>query len=191
MVRRLLILVFGLTLLVSGAAVAAPVQASGEIVDKGSYDDTYRFKDRGCAFPFIVKGRRFGYSVLRLVPGSDGQAFLLDDEYAFREILRNPANGKWMKVWGIGHVREISARHVEGDIWRFIAIETGTPFVVENAAGRIILRDHGTIRHRTLFDTLGDSQPGGEVLEHHTTVVEGSFPSLKRDFCSVVERLIG
>jgi hypothetical protein len=191
MVRKLVALILGITLLASGAAAAAPDRQAGPVFDKGSYDDTYRYTDEECGFPVVVNGRRFGYHVIRTVPGSDGQAFLLDDQYAFREILRNPETDKWMKVWGIGHLEERSARHIEGDVWEFIAVETGTPLVIENSRGRIILRDHGTIRHRTVFDTLGDSQPGGELVEHHTTVVAGSFPSLTRDFCSIVDRLLG
>jgi hypothetical protein len=191
MVRRLLALALGLTLLVSGAAAAAPDQDAGEVFDRGSSDDKYRFTDTECGFPFVVNGRRFGYQVTRTVPGSDGQAFLLNDQYAFREVLRNPDTGETMKLWGIGRLKEISARHVEGDVWEFVAIETGTPFVVEDSRGRIVLRDHGKIEHRLLFDTLGDSQPSGEPLEHDVTVVHGSFPSFDVEFCDVVDRLIG
>lgn len=193
MVRKVVAVLFVVAVLVSGSTAAVPEPSKGEIFDKGSFDDKYTFRDTECGFPFRVRGRSYGYFVTRTVPGSDGQAFLADNHYTFREILTNPANQKRMKVWGIGHFKERSARHVRGDIWEFVATDTGMPFVVEDSAGKIVLKDRGRITLRAVFDTLGDSEPGGEVIEEEVVDIRGHFPSYDEDFdfCALASRLIG
>ena len=64
---------------------------------------------------------------------------------------------------------EVTARHVARDIWEFTAHETGQPFVVEDSEGNLVLRDRGRVTFRALFDTEGDGQPGGILLEDEVT----------------------
>jgi hypothetical protein len=92
-----------------------------------------------------------------------------------------------------GHAlfREVTARHVAGDIWEFTAHETGQPFVVEDSEGNLVLRDRGRATFRALFDTEGDGQPGGILLEDEVTGVPGPHPGLDIDFCELASDLIG
>jgi hypothetical protein len=85
----------------------------------------------------------------------------------------------------------LKARHVAGDIWEFTAHEVGSPFVVEDSAGKVVLRDRGRITLRAIFDTLGDSQPGGILLHEEITGVHGPHPGLDTDFCTIATQLIG
>jgi hypothetical protein len=171
-----------------GPALATPL----EVYEQGHYDDPYSFTYDDCGFDIEVDGRARGYFRTTVVPGSGGQAFLADDHYRFRETQTNADTGDSIVIWGVGHFKEHRARHVEGDIWEFIATDTGTPFVVVDH-GKVVLRDHGRIYLRTVFDTLGDGQPGGEVLEEEVLKIRGSFPSYDPDFdfCEMMDRLIG
>ena len=54
-----------------------------------------------------------------------------------------------------------------------------------------MLRDRGRITFRALFDTLGDGQPGGVLIEDEITGVSGPHPSLEADFCEIVTGVIG
>ena len=194
MLKRLIILIFTGTLLVSlGSAPATATFPRGDIYERGTYDDPYSFVDDECGFAFKVKGRTTGHFITYNVPGSDGQAFLAHDWYFFREKLTNPANGKRMYISGTGYFREVAARHVEGNLWEFDQIDSGRPFVVRNSKGRIVLIDHGKRESTILFDTLGDSQPGGEFIKDISLKITGSFPSWEPgfDFCRMVRRLIG
>jgi hypothetical protein len=195
MLRRLIVLCFAGAMFVSlGTAPAEAHHPRGDIYEQGAYDDPYQFEDDTCGFPFEVKGRATGYFINYNVPGSDGQAFLNHDWYRFWEVLTNPANGKRMYLSGRGYFREVAARHVEGDIWEFDSVETGSPFVVRDARGRIVLMDRGKIFTRAVFDTLGDSRPGAEFIEEtFHKVLFGSFPSREADFdfCAMVSGLIG
>ena len=57
-----------------------------------------------------------------------------------------------------------------------------------------MLRDRGAIWWTVVFDTLGDSRPGGEVIAETVDRVSGPHPLFEMDdaaFCSMVHDLIG
>jgi len=195
MMRRILTLVLAAVSLtfLNGPADAGGHHDQGSIYERGPYDNRYEFVDDSCGFEFHLRGRARGFSTTYNVPGSDGQAFLLDDYYSFFEVLTNPANGKRMYISGWGHLKEVKATHVEGDVWEFIAVDSGTPFVVRDKRGRLVLKDQGKLVYRQVFDTLGDSEPGGEELDFEVLSIRGHFPSLAPDFdfCAMVSDLIG
>lgn len=170
---------------IPGAAQAGPPvdHDHGELAESGSFRDCgFRIKfDLTATFHYLV----------REVRGSDGDAYLGQENFAFQNVLTNPATGAWFLVRGRGLFKELSARHVEGDIWEFTAHEVGQPFVVEDSDGNVILRDRGRITLRALFDTLGDGQPGGILLEEEITGVFGPHPGLDADFCAIATDLIG
>ena len=91
-------------------------------------------------------------------------------------MITNRATGKWFVLRGIVNFHEIAYRHVSGTIYEFTANESGQPFVIEDASGRVIVRDRGNIRHTALFDTLGDAQPGAVFIEETHTLVPGPHP---------------
>ncbi len=98
MIRRLLVLLVSIALLVFVAAPAEAHSDRGSVYERDRYNDPYSFVDRDCDFPIRIKGRTWGRFVIYNVKGSDGQAFLIDDRYHFREMLKNPRNGKKMFV---------------------------------------------------------------------------------------------
>jgi hypothetical protein len=53
--------------------------------------------------------------------------------------------------------------------------------------------DRGVIRHTFLFDTLGDSQPGGDFIVELSDDVHGPHPGFAEDFpfCEIAGRLTG
>jgi hypothetical protein len=106
-------------------------------------------------------------------------------------VLTNPETGAFMVVRGQFLFREFTARQVSGDIWEFTAHEVGQPFVVEDSDGNVVLRDRGRVTFRAVLDTLGDSQPGGILLEEEITGVHGPHPGLSTDFCAIATDLIG
>ncbi len=193
MMRRILMLILtgALVGLLAGPAAS---NGRGSVYERNRYDDPYAYTDKECGFPMEVRGRARGLSVIHNVRGSGGEAFLADNRFRFRDVLTNPRNGKKMYVSGHGRFRERTAEHVEDDVWEFIQVERGRPFVVKNARKKIVLADHGKVILRQVFDTLGDSQPGGEEVDFEVLrVVRGKFPSYDPDFdfCRLARRLIG
>jgi hypothetical protein len=175
-----------LVLVTPGPAQAKPF----EVYEQGHYDDPYSFSYDDCGFLIEGEGRARGHFRTTVVPGSGGQAFFADDHYRYEETQTNAETGDSVTIWGNGHFKEHTATHVEGDVWEFTATDTGTPFVVVDH-GKVVLRDHGKLTVRALFDTLGDGQPGGELISDEVVSVRGKFPSLEVDFCDLMTELIG
>jgi hypothetical protein len=95
-------------------------------------------------------------------------------------VLTNAETGKWFVVRGNGLVSEIKATLVSGTIYEFVAIEAGQPFVLEDAAGNVIVRDRGVIRHTAPFDTLGDGRPERCSWRRPTPRCTGHTPASPR-----------
>ena len=106
-------------------------------------------------------------------------------------MLTKPVTGAFFVVHGTAMFKELTGRQVEGDIWEFTAQEVGQPFVVEDSDGNVVLRDRGRLTFRALFDTLGDGEPGGELIEQELTSVSGPHPGFFGDFCEIATDLIG
>lgn len=199
MLRRALTALFAVVLTAAAlVGLQSPAGAGGgggpgSVYERDSYDDKYEFEDEECGIGFIGRGRSKGFYTIYNARGSNGQAFLIDDHYRYFEVLKNPVNGKKMYISGHGRFREVRATHVEGNVFEFISVDVGTPFQVRDRKGRTVLKDHGKAVFRQVFDTLGDSQPGGTELEFEVLTTRGHFPSLEPDFdfCALVARLIG
>lgn len=184
---RALVLVVG-TLL--GLLVALPANAAPIVNER--YAGTESFTDCG---GFQVESTFSGRVMIKdATPATDGQFFYLQDNYQYRDVITNPATGKFVVVRGNGIFKEVQARQVEGSVFTFMTHEAGQPFVVEDSSGRVVLRDRGMITLSYVFDTLGDSEPGGEFLEDPAVVrVSGPHPGFEEafDFCALLTDLIG
>lgn len=195
MLRRLLVntaLVGATVGLFSGYQPAAQSQLQeSQVHERGSTGGPFSYVDRECGFPVRVKGASSERFVVHTVPGSSGQAFLEHRRYSFRKVITNPATGKTMTISGRGFIRQVRATHVEGYHWEILAVESGSPFVVRNSGGRVVLADRGHIVTRSVQDTLGDSRHSSRELEHDIVTTLGDFPSLADDFdyCALVSEL--
>lgn len=178
------VVVLGLTLSTPGQAMAAPPVE--HLVD--SVDVTSSFND--CGFTIQSEFSADFHILIREVRDSGGQAFLGQENLRYYEVLTNPVTKEWFVSRGTVIGKEISGRHIEGTVWEFFGHEVGTR-VFENSAGEVVIRDSGQIRIRDVFDTLGDGQPGGVLLDEEITGVHGSFPGFDVDFCDVATELIG
>lgn len=167
------------------AAQAAPPFEQGH--DEGTFSDS--FDDCGPTIDFVDTFSV--HFVTREVAGSGGQAFLGHENVRFRTVYTNADTGEWFVIRGKFLFKEMTGTHVEGDIWEFTGMDVGQPFTVEDSDGNVVLRDRGRVAYRVLFDTLGDSTPGGMVLDFEVTRVNGPHPGLDVDFCTLVNDLIG
>ena len=186
MVRRFL-----LVGVVAAALVVAGPAAGATVIQGRHYSGTETSSFDDCGFTLDVVSTFYGDAHLRV--DQTGEAFLVKDTFHYRDVLTNPDTGQWFVIRGHGLFHDIKATQVEGTVYEFVAVEAGQPFVLEDAAGNVIVRDRGVIRHTYLFDTLGDSQPGGVFLEETQTVVHGPHPGFAPDFpfCEIAAELTG
>ena len=74
----------------------------------------------------------------------------------------------------------------DGRIIEWITKDSGALWTVRDETGNVVLRDRGSITERYVFDSLGDSQPGGVFLDYEFVKASGHFPSADFDLCSLV-----
>jgi hypothetical protein len=184
---RALVLVVG-TLL--GLLVALPANAAPIVNER--YSGTDSFTDCG---GFQVESTFSGRVMIKdATPTTDGQFFYFQDNYQYRDVITNPETGEFVVVRGNAIFKEVQPRQEEGTVFTFLTHEAGQPFVVEDSSGRVVLRDRGMITLSYVFDTLGDSEPGGVFLEDPVVVrVSGPHPGFEEafDFCALITSLIG
>ena len=169
--------------------VGAPAGAT--VIERVNFSGSESFTIEDCEFP--LQGERTFRVQAHLRVDKGGQAFLQEARISFREVITNPETGRWFVVRGHEQVHEIKATQVEGTVYEFVAIVAGQPFVIEDSAGNVIVRDHGVVRTTFLFDTLGDGMPGGEFLAVIDEVMRGAHPSSAADFsfCDIAAQLTG
>jgi hypothetical protein len=167
------------------------VPARATVIHEGTDSGTDHFTDDSCGFTLVVDVTFQSRTLLRVDKG--GQAFLEHTNFDVTETVTNPATGGRFFIEHHSLYHEIKATHVQGTVYEFVAVEAGQPFVIKNAAGRVVSRDRGVIRHTFLFDTLGDSQPGGIFLVELSDDVHGPHPAFAPDFpfCEIAAQLTG
>ena len=187
--RRLSVVVLGLATM--GILAFWGGTAAATVIGQEHYSGTDSFSFDDCGFTLDGESTFYGQAHLRVDKG--GEAFLDKNNFWFRDVLTNPDTGKWFVVRGHSLFHEIKATHVSGNIYEFVAVEAGQPFVIEDAARNVIIRDRGVIRHTALWDTLGDGKPGAEFIEETHTVVHGPHPGFADDFpfCEIAAKLTG
>ena len=181
----------GFAAVVATAMFFASAQALATVVEKGFYsDEPYSFSYDDCGFDVSVEGTASGHFRVRAGKGDAETAFFASDNYTYTETHTNVDTGAFLTITGNAVFNEVKATRVEGNIFRFEAVEAGQPFVLYDSDGNLVVRDRGSIRFFALFDTLGDDVPGGIFLEDLGADVHGPHPGFE-DFCELITPLIG
>ena len=168
--------------------------AYATVVERGTFAGSETVPDPQCGLALTRSSTFSGSFRVRVDKQSGGQAFFQRLNIEFRDVFTNPANGKTMTFEGHSVVNEIAATPVGGNVYEFTVVEAGQPFVVRDGTGRVVLRDRGTLRHRLVFDTLGDGTPGGIALEDEVVAVGGPHPGFdmtEAQYCAMVTSLLG
>jgi len=177
------------------AAVAALLvtgpPAGAAIFERSVYANHYEFSYDGCGFPVDVAGDVELRYRIRTGTGPDEGAFFQQERYSFTETQTNPETGAFLTIERHGLSNEVKATRVSGSVFEFVAIDAGQPFSLYDANGDLVLRDRGSIRLRVVFDTLGDDEPGGEVVTEFEPTLHGPHPAFGADWCAIITPLIG
>jgi hypothetical protein len=176
--RCLLPIIVVIGLFTPAVAQAAPPY------ERMHYSGSDSFPDTICGLDVTLDLEFSGVLVVRTVKGSDGQAFLAHNNYETVETITNPVTGNQIIMTANGVFHEQRAKHVSGNVWSFDFLDAGT-FTVTDVDGNRLLRDRGVVKIRQLFDTLGDSQPGGELISEELLAIHGPHAE-ESTFCNVV-----
>jgi len=181
-----------LTMLVLAAVllVAAPAQAT--ISERFDFSFEESSEEDVCGLDARIDSTGSGSVMIRVGKNDLDQAYFGLNAFQYTDTITNLATGDSFTIEGKGNFIDAHAVHVEGNIFEFSLVHAGWDRVVD-ADGTVVLRDSGVVRSTQLFDTLGDSQPGGIVLEW-TFDPRGPHPLFEMDddeFCAMVHDLIG
>ncbi len=143
-----------------------------------------------------------GVTSIRAARGTEGQGFLLKDSYRFSETWTEAGSEDLiLKIAGRFVFEEISAKKVPNDqvpselippgglvgpVYLFTATEIGRA-TLRDESGKVLYLIAGVQVFENLFDTLGDSAPGGVSLSYTTVKVIGPHPDV--DVCAVAGEL--
>ena len=167
---------------VPGVAQAAPP------VEHFHFEDAFAGSTDECGFVTEFEVTASGQAMLREV---DGQAFLQHATFETVIMTTNPETEASILIRELGLSKDFTAQHVGGNVWEFTAQATGQ-YIVEDSDGNVVLRNSGRVTTRYLFDTLGDGQPGGELLELEVTGMNGPHPAGPLPgLCTIITDLIG
>jgi YD repeat-containing protein len=170
-------------LLVPAAASAAPYE-------NFTYSGTDEFTYSDCGTTLHEEVTFSGHVLTKEVRGSDGQAFLAHQNYRFESVFTNVETGLSMVMSGTGTFKEIHATHLGGDLWEFTWHDAGQPLRITDPDGTVLAFERGVVQGSIVFDTLGDGQPGGELVSEEEPVFRGKFETGNLSFCDFVEAFI-
>ena len=171
--------------LTAAAFAAAVAPADAAVAERGHFaGETYGF-GYSCGFPVEVAGEASGN--YRLRDGGDGAFFALD-RVAFRETHTNTETGEWFTISGRFANNETNVRHVDGSLYEVRIVKAGQVAVITDSDGEVVSRDRGVVRRTVLFDTGGDEEPGGEVVELLDLDVAGPHESFG-NLCAIADEL--
>jgi hypothetical protein len=184
------------TFVASAVVMACGVgSAQATVVDQGHFTVTDHGEPDGfCGFSFVRDTDISGSYRIRAPQSGGGQAFLQRVNLRETDVFTNTANGKSFSFETSEVSNELSATHVDGNVYEFTTIEAGQPFTLRDSSGQAVYRDRGNIRRVITFDTLGDGQPGGNELSETVVRVSGphpAFESTDAEFCGVIAGLVG
>jgi hypothetical protein len=173
-------------------ALTVAIPAGAKPLERERFTETDTFVECGS---YVVESTFNGFFMVKdATPNTDGQFFLFQLNYDYTDIVTNPDTGEFFTVSGNALVKELRPRLVEGTIYTYETLESGQPFVVKDMDGNVVLRDRGAILLSWIFDSLGDSEPGGEGFELLDVVrISGPHPGFEEtfDFCALADELIG
>ena len=191
-IRRHLATAGALAMLVVLAS-AAPAQST--IFERGTFSFEESVEEDLCGIAVRIDSVGSGHFRNRTGKGELDQAFFGMEVFEFSDTFTNLATGAFFTIEGHGTFRDVKATPVGGNVFEFEVLVAGPINVVRDMEGNVVLRDRGAIWQTFLFDTLGDNQPGGELLAESFDRVSGPhplFPDMdEAAFCDMVHDLIG
>jgi hypothetical protein len=170
---------------------AVPAQAS--VFDQGPFTFEESHTEDICGLEVRHDFAVEGHFRTRTGKGDLDQAFFGQSSARITDTFTNLANGAFFTSEARVTGMDVKATPLGDDIFEFKFRESGMG-IVRDMDGNVVLRDRGAIWMRVVFDTLGDSEPGGEILDETVIRVSGPHPGFEQDedaFCATVRDLIG
>lgn len=185
---------------VTQAQATEPLSAGGYVKPPTPFEDQGTFDPECEGLDVRVRYHAQGVESIRRVRGSDGQAFFQKLRVRFRETwMQAETEEVLFHFRGAFLLKEVSAVRVRksdvprryvpegglvGPIFRFTTREIAGR-VVTDPDGTLLYHEGGLVRSKVLFDTRGDREPGGILLNERVVRTIGPHPLRNVDLCDV------
>ena len=172
-------------------AAAAPAHAT--VFDKGHFTFEESTTEELCGIAVRHDFAISGHFRTRTGKRDLDQAFFGQSSAHITDTFTNLATKAFFTVEARLTEMDVKATPLGGNLFQFEFHEAGMG-VVRDMDGNVVLRDRGVIWMRQVFDTLGDSRPGGEIKDESVIRVSGPHPGFEQDdeaFSATVHDLIG
>ena len=172
---------------------AWPAVSAATLIDKDRFSDSGSDTVEECGRTLDHTFSFTGTGHVRVGKGKQDQAFFGHSNVSFTDTFTNPDTGRSYTETGRLTFQETRAVRVSGTIFQFTSVNAGT-VRLSDSNGATVLVDRGNIRTTILFDTLGDSTPGGVELAVLSEVTHGPHPFFdltEEQFCALTGSLIG
>jgi hypothetical protein len=173
--------------------MAGAVPAQATIFEKGHFSFQDSFEEDLCGIAVRHDVDVSGHFRTRTGKGDLDQAFFGQGNNQFTDTFTNLTTGASFSIEGNVIDKDVKATPLGGNVFEFRFQEAGR-VVVRDMDGNVVLKDTGVFRTTIVFDTLGDSMPGGDVLDETVDRVSGPHPLFEMDeaaFCGMVHDLVG
>jgi hypothetical protein len=153
-------------------------------------DDPYAFDETICGIDLHIEGTATGAASSRTGKGTLTSAFFTHVNFAYSETWTAPG-GQFVIVTGKSNNNEVKAVPLGDNVFRFTDTQAGQPFRLHDPEGNLLLSDRGLLRFTFDFDTLGDDEPGGELVQDVELSVRGPHPGFADEtLCPVLVPLL-
>lgn len=185
-----------LAALVSSAllAVTAPPAVAAPI-ESGTFDFTDSSTSDDCGYPISIEEQRVGrYVVKDSTPASGGQFFRLQQKTTYSGVFTNVETGAYFTESWHTTFKELPGTVIsddDPDVVKYRTHETGVWDVIRDSSGKVRYRSTGNLVFEYVFDTGGDSAPGGELISEEFIRTSGNWQTFDAHFCDIADELIG
>ena len=165
------------------AVTLATGSASATIVDRSNSSEPYEFTSWDCGYPMQVEGVVSDRIQVR-ADKKNADIVYVTTHHEFKETW-TAADGRWFTLSGHNLYKDIKAKAVSGQLYKFTFHIPGQPFTITNSSGRVVSKDRGNVSFEYTIDFADGTFTDLGVK------LSGPHPSFGVDLCLLVAPLTG
>ena len=179
---------------IAAMSLSATPASNAAQLESGTFDDSFSNTFDECGYDIVEEAHIVGrYTISKGTKKTGGQFFRLRQQVSYEGTFTNEETGAYFTESWKTNYREMPATLVDGSdsIVTVQTKESGVWDTIRDSSGKVRYRSAGNLVWSYVFDTLGDSTPGGEGISDEFVRTSGNWQTWDADFCAIVDELIG
>jgi hypothetical protein len=162
--------------------------------DSGTFEFTESNTFDDCGYSITEDAHFVGkYTISKGTKKTGGQYFRVHQQVTYTGTFTNDSTGAYFTDAWHTNFREMPATVVDenGPIVTYQSKESGVWDVVRDSSGKVRYRSTGNLVFSYVYDTGGDSAPGGDYISEDFVRTSGNWQTFDADLCAIADELIG